>query len=198
MPRRFALAVALLAGACLLGGAPAGAATGVSIDVGRIAISQKLSPAGAYRLPAFGVRNPGTDSASYRMGVSYIDGQKRNRPPEGWFRFSPSTLSLAPGETRPVKTRIELPTGADPGDYEVLIGAEIITEKGGAQVGAAAAARLSFTVEPASLLEAWWLKLNTFVSKHSPWTWLVPLILVVGLALRMVRRRFSISVARRA
>ena len=35
--------------------------TGVSISVEKIAISQKLLPGGAYRLPVFGVHNPGSE-----------------------------------------------------------------------------------------------------------------------------------------
>jgi hypothetical protein len=57
-----------------------------------------------------------------------------------------------------------------------LLGALIVTEGKGGQVGAAAASRLSFTVEPASTLEAVWLML---------------------LAGRLLRRRYRLTIARR-
>lgn len=187
----------LLALASLAGAARAGADTGVSIDVGKIAITQKLTPGGGYQLPTFGVRNPGTERTAYRLRVSYVQGQQAKRPPADWFTFSPGELSLDPGETRPVRVRLSLPAGADPGDYEALVGAEIASDEPGARVGAAAAARLTFSVEPASLLEAWWLKLTTFWSGHSPWTWLVLGVAAGGLVAWQLRRRLTISVGRR-
>ena len=93
--------------------------------------------------------------------------------------------------------RIDLPTGADPGDYEALVAAQLVTEGNGAQVGAGAAAQVSFTIEPSSLLAAHWLELKAFLGAHAPWSWLVPLGLVLFTAAAVVRRRFSFSVARR-
>ena len=197
--RRNSLVVSsVLALVALHGAAGAGADTGVSIDVGKIAISQKLTPGGGYRLPTFGVRNPGTEPSSYRLRVTYLEGQAAKRPPDDWFHFAPPTLSLRPNETQPVQVRLVLPTGAAPGDYEALVGAEIASDDPGARVGAAAAARVTFTVEPANILAAWWLKVRTVLSDGTPWTWLVPMVLVLGALTWQVRRRFTLSVGRRA
>ena len=114
--RRVRLAPLALAGVALLGAAPAHASTGVSIDVGKIEISEQLSPGGEYHLPTFGVRNPGTETASYEIVVSYLD-EPTLRPPAGWFRFDPATLTLAAGESRPVSIVLDVPPGAEPGDY---------------------------------------------------------------------------------
>lgn len=192
------LVASALALVALHGAAGAGADTGVSIDVGKIAISQKLTPGGGYRLPTFGVRNPGTEPSSYRLRVTYLEGQVAKRPPGDWFHFAPAKLVLGPNETQPVQVRLVLPTGADPGDYEALVGAEIASDDPGARVGAAAAARVTFTVEPANILSAWWLKLRTFLSDGTPWTWLVPVVLVLGTLTLQMRRRFTLSVRRRA
>jgi hypothetical protein len=197
LTRRLVPVAALAVAGALLSGAPAAADRGVSIDVGRVAVTQKLLPGGGYRLPAFGVRNPGDEAASYRMVISGITGQAGKQPPAEWFRFTPATFSLAPGTTRAVTARIDLPAGADPGDYEALVGAQLVSERGGATVGAEAAARLSFTVEPSSLLAAYWLETKEFLSAHAPWSWLVPLGLALVAAAAVVRRRFSFSVARR-
>lgn len=188
----------LVAVALLLVTGEAAAARGVSVDLGRIEVEQGLLPGGGYRLPTIGVRNPGSEPTTYRMVVSYLTGQKAKRPPADWFVFSPREFSLGPGETKPVNTRINLPTGADPGDYGGLVGAQIVSKGDGAQVGAAAAARITFTVAPSSWLEAQWLRLKTFFAGHLPWSWLVPSLAAGTLTAWLLRRRFTISIGRRA
>jgi hypothetical protein len=143
------------------------------------------------------VRNPGDEPATYRMLISTTGGQAGKQPPAEWFRFRPSTFTLRPGATRRVIARIELPTDARPGDYEALVGAQLVTNGSGAQVGAGAAARVSFTVEPSSALSAAWLQVTEIVSRTAPWSWLVPLALVTLAALAALRRRFRISITRR-
>ena len=190
------VALLTLAGAVLW--APAAAAErGVAIDVERVTVTERLLPGGGYRLPAFGVRNPGDEAATYRMVISTITDQEGNEPPPEWFRFKPATFALTPGATRPVAVRIDLPASADPGDYEALVGAELVTDGQGAQVGAGAAARVSFTVEPSSLLAGYSLELKAFLAGHAPWSWLLPLGLALLAAAAVVRRRFSFSVARK-
>ena len=94
--------------------------------------------------------------------------------PEDWLSFEPTELTLEPGKTEKVQARLSLPTGADPGDYEGLLAAQIVTEGEGAQVGAAAAAKVTFEVESATLLGAYWHKLSTWFSANAPWTWVFP------------------------
>jgi hypothetical protein len=180
----------------LLAAGPAGASTGVSIDVGRIAVSEVLAPGGEYRLPAFGVRNPGTEATSYRITVSYLDGQEGTRPPAEWFTFTPAELTLEPGQSRPVQTRLVVPPDADEGPYAALIGPQIVTVGGGAQVGAAAAARLTFTVGPCEGLECWLRWFGRFLEEN-PWLLVLPAAGVAAGATWLFRQRFSISISRR-
>ncbi len=192
----WALAIAALglgAGALV---APIAASTGVSIDVGSIAISEQLAPGGAYHLPAFGVRNPGDDPTAYRVVVSYVDGQLAQRPPEAWFTFTPTSLSLDGGASAPVRTLLEVPPDAEPGEYAALVGPQIVPTGGGAQVGAGAAARVTFTVTDAGGIGGWLRWIGRFLAEN-PW---VPALALLGLALvglRFVRRRVAISVSRR-
>lgn len=196
MTRSLVLRVAL--GAALLGAAPAAAAsTGVSIDVSRIDVSEILSPGGEYRLPTFGVRNPGTESTSYRLVVSYIDGQADASPPESWFAFEPGDLTLAADQSRAVLTRVTVPPDAAPGRYSALIGPQIVGSGEGAQVGAAAAVRLTFTVGESDGLEAWLRMLGRFISEN-PWAVGLVGLIVLLIAIRYLRRRFEFQVARRA
>jgi hypothetical protein len=195
---RASVSLLVLAAGALAGAPAASPERGVSIDVGRIAISQDLLPGGGYRLPTFGVTNPGSERTTYRLGVSYVEGQKAKRPPEQWFRFTPARLTLAPHKTEPVNVRLELPTSADPGDYAALIGPQIVSEGSGAQVGAAAAARLTFPVVPSSLLEKWWLRLKRFLDDGRPWSYLLPSVAVFLLLGWQLRKRLKITVSRRA
>lgn len=192
--RRFAL---LLAGAALFSAAPAAASTGVSIDVGSIAVSEVLVPGEEYTLPTFGVRNPGTEATTYRIVVTYLDAQAASAPSEAWFSFEPAEITIAPGESRPVRTRLILPPDAEPGEYAALIGPQIVSQGDGAQVGAAAAARLTFTVGESSGLDAWLRMLGRFLAQN-PWLLALGGLVLLYLAVRFVRRRFTLSVARRA
>lgn len=185
------LAVAVL---CL---SSAAADQGVAIDLGKVDVSQKLSRGGDYRLPDLGVRNPGTETTTYRMGVSHIDNQPGRKAPAAWFSFDPPQLTLDPGEARPVSVTLDIPAGARPDDYEALLKAEIAPQSEGTTVGAAAAARLKFTIKPSNILQAWQLEAETWLTNNQPWTILVPLAAVLTAFAWWVRRRFTFSVGRR-
>lgn len=195
--RRVAAFVIAAASTLLVPGA-AQAARGVALDLGRLDIAQKLTPGGGYRLPPLGVRNPGDEVTSYRIVVSHVQGQDGKPIPQDWVRVEPAELTLKPGKTTKVVARLSLPTGADPGDYEGLLAAQIVTKGKGAQVGAAAAAKLTFSVEASTWLGAQWHRLRTFLSGHEPWTWLIPALLAAALLGMQLRRRFALQVVRRA
>jgi hypothetical protein len=195
--RRAAFVVIALTGLILSGGV-ARADRGVALDLGRLDVAQKLTPGGGYRLPPLGVRNPGDEVTSYRIVVSHVQGQAGKPIPSAWVHVKPAGLTLNPGRTKKVQARLDLPTGADPGDYEGLLAAQIVTKGKGAQVGAAAAAKLTFSVEASTWLGAQWYRVRTFLSGHEPWTWLIPALLATALLGRQLRRRFAFQVVRRA
>jgi P pilus assembly chaperone PapD len=186
-----ALLIATLCGLVPL--AVARADIGVAIDIGRIDIDQKLAKGGSYQLPVIGVRNPGTEPAAYQMGVSFIQDQAERRVPDGWFRFSPETFTLEPGATRPVRVSLDIPTDADPDEYAALLQAQIAPSGDGAQVGAAAAAQVTFTVEPSTILEAWLLRGRRQIAAWSPWSYLLPLAAVSTVAAGWLRHRYRIG-----
>ena len=196
MSRRIAMILMLFGALVASTAVPALASMGVSIDVGRIDVSEELAPGGEYRLPAFGVRNPGTEATTYKLVVSYIDGQEAARPDEGWFTFEPAELTLQPGESRPVQARLSLPVDSEPGTYSALIGPQFVSQGGGAQVGAAAAARLSFEVAPSSGLDAFLRWFSRLIGEN-PALLAIPAALLLLFAVWVLRRRFSISIARR-
>ena len=187
-----------LAGVALFGAAPAVAAsTGVSIDVGSIAVSEILVPGEAYTLPTFGVRNPGTEPTTYRVVVTSVDGQTAAAPAESWFAFEPGELTVGPGESKAIRTRLVVPPDAAPGDYAALIGPQILSQGGGAQVGAAAAAKLTFSIAESTGPGAWLRMLGRFLTEN-PWIVGIAALVLLYLAARFMRRRFTFNVARRA
>jgi len=181
----------------LVGAGAASADQGVALSVGRLDIVQKLTPGGGYALPPIGVRNPGDAVTSYRIVVSRMAGEPGKAVPATWFRFEPRTFTVKPGATVPVRARLSLPSGADPGHYETLVAAQIVTKGSGAQVGAAAAAKVTFSVESSSLLGGWWYSARTFAVDHQPWTWLVPAFAALALLGWFLASRFSFAVQRR-
>lgn len=194
--RRPPLLTMLLVGAALLGAVPAAATTGVSIDVSRINVTEELAPGAEYQLPTFGVRNPGTEPTSYAIVVSYVDGQEAHQPPAEWFSFSPASLTLDGGQSRPVTTSLTVPPDAEAGTYAALIGPQIATEGSGAQVGAGAAARLTFTVSPCNGPECWLRWFGGWIGDNL-WVLLLPVAILALLAVRVLRRRFAFTIQRR-
>ena len=187
----------LLAGGALLLAivGPVAASGGVSVDLGRIEITQQLTAGASYTLPTLGVRNPGTERARYVMVASPVageDGATLTDP--SWFRFEPASLTLEGGEVQRVRIRLVLPTDAQPGDYTVLVGAQIAADGEGATVGAAAAARTTFTIQPASGLQALATQLGQLVGDLMPWSVIAPGLLVVALAIGLMRRRFTFRI----
>ncbi|MEX0783266.1 MAG: hypothetical protein WD557_11490 [Dehalococcoidia bacterium] len=195
--RRFLAGVILAVVIAAVGRGEASADVGVALDVGKIEIEQKLSRGGDYRLPMIGVRNPGSETTTYRMGVNYSGEQTVRRAPEAWFSFDPAEVTLAPGETAPVSVTLDIPAGARPDDYEALIQAEIAPVGEGTTVGAAAAARLKFTVKPSNILQAWQLETETWFGDNQPWTIVVPAVAALVALAWWMRRRFTISIGRR-
>jgi hypothetical protein len=177
---------------------PASAAMGVALTLGKIEPGQPLSRGGVYTLPVLGVRNPGNETTHYRMGLAYVNGQAEQRVPEGWLRFSQGEFALAPGSNQAVAATIKVPIGATPGDYSALLQAAIVPAGGGTTVGAAAAARLTFVVRPSSMLEAWFLTAQRLVGECTPWSYLLPAVLLAVSSATWLMRRFSFRLERRA
>lgn len=186
----------LLVAIGVAGATPAMATTGVSIDVSRINVTEELAPGDEYELPTFGARNPGTDPTSYTIVVSYIDEQQTHQPPASWFTFSPASFTLDGGQSRAVSTSLEVPPDAEAGHYTALVGPQIASEGSGPQIGAGAAARLSFTVAECDGFECWLRWIIRWIGEHL-WVLLIPLVLLAVVVLRILRRRFAFSVQRR-
>jgi hypothetical protein len=161
---------------------------GVGVNLGRIDVEEELRPGGSYALPSLGVLNTGDEPSDYELAVVYVEGQTQNRPPEGWLDLQPQHFFLEPGEARSVDIRVELPSGADPGDYFAFIEARPVSESGKVRIGVAAATGLSFTVKPTSWFAAQRLRINRYLRDAEPWSYVAAVLLASGVVIYVAGR----------
>ena len=179
---------------------PSGASAdeGVRLDLGAVTVERALVAGETYRLPVIGVSNPGTEQTDYRMGVGSVREQAERPVDPAWVTFEPSTFSLAPGQVQAVEVRLVLPPNVASASYAGLLRAEIV---GSADtpiaVGAAAAARLSFVVQPSGWVEAWANALGSWLAATSPWPAVILAVAAALLVWRRVRRRWRFTLERR-
>lgn len=147
------------------------ASIGVGVGTGKIEVKDKLRPGTIYELPTLTVLNTGDEPSDYEVGVSYHDKQPQLMPPKDWFTFSPAKFHLDPGKAQVVDVKLNLPLRAQPGDYFAYLEGRPAAriESGGTRIGVAAAAKLYFTVVPASPMEAIYYKILSFWKVYSPW-----------------------------
>jgi hypothetical protein len=187
--------ISLLVPAALAAGTQQVAADqGVSVDLGSIALNEKLSPGGQYRLPTLTVRNIGDEAGEYEIVIIHMNDADDEDAPEQWFDFQPSRFFLEPNQAQKVQLRIGLPTGADPGRYEALIEAHATTDGDGVRIRAAAASRVSFEVKPSTIWQAWLLQLRREFADHSPWSYVVPAVVLALVLVYLWRRYVNIGI----
>jgi hypothetical protein len=189
-------AIALLLLWLLLGQTTA-AGPGVGVTLGSIQIDELLDRGAGYDLPEVGAINTGDATSDYEVVIGYIDGRTELKPPDDWFSFQPQRFQLTPGQVQNVRISLNLPAGAEPGDYFALIEAHPIAEAEGVRIQAAAASTLTFTIEPSSRLEALLRRINRYLDDAQPWSFLLPLAAVAGLGIFAALRSFRLTIQRR-
>jgi hypothetical protein len=193
MRTAFAVASVILITA-VVGSAPATADQGVSIDLGSVALDEPLVQGTIYRLPEMTVSNPGDESATYLMEVRAVTGQTNIPLDMSWFSFDPERFDLGPDASQVVTISVKVPEGAAPGAYSGLVAVNVAAAPEGVSVGAAAAAKLSFEVAKPdtvfSPIAEWW-DTNAAIA-----LWLGAIVAFV-LSLRIIGKRFTISIKRR-
>lgn len=194
--RKVFLCLTLFFAASALFSNTAFAKIGVGVNTGKIQVDEKLKPGMIYKLPPITVINTGDEPSDYETSVGYHQDQPELRPEQGWFIFSPQKFHLEPGKGQLVEIKINLPLKIEPGDYfAYLEGHPLATvEKGGANIGVAAAAKLYFTVEPANPFLGIYYKIAGFFNIYSPWPQRVAIVLLIGGLLAIVKRFLNIEV----
>jgi hypothetical protein len=181
-----ALGIALLA----TGG---NADRGVGVNVGTIQVNDQLVRGGSYELPSVGVLNTGDEAGEYQVEIGYFENQPEKRMPSSWIIIQPQRFFLGAGEGKQVELRLSLPGGADPGNYFALIEAHPLDSSGNANIGAAAATKLSFTVKPSSWLDAQVASVNRLIDENEPWSYVVPAGVLAALALYGLSRKIEVG-----
>jgi len=184
-----ALAFILLLVGVVLPSSQGYADQGVGVNLGSINVDDRLRPGGDYGLPTLGVLNSGDEPGEYILSIGHDEKQTELEPPVGWFEFQPPRFHLDAGETRNVDIRLKLPSGADPGDYFAYIEARPVAKSADANVGIAAATRLSFTVEPSSWLDAQRRIFERWYNDNLPWTFVLPVLGLLSMALFYASKR---------
>lgn len=168
---------------------------GVGVGLGEIRPDKPASPGSIYELPSIPVLNTGDEEAFYELGVEYHQDQPQLLPARDWFHFEPKRFDLKPGEVKLVKISLTLPIRTKPGEYFAYIEGRTVQKAGvgGAHIGVAAAAKLYFTVIPASGWEGVRYRVLALYKKYSPWPQVVGVVGVVAIALLLFRRFFSLN-----
>lgn len=138
----------------LLVPASASANAGVGINLGKVILSNTLTPGSNYVLPSMTVYNDGDQASGYEMAVTFNEKQPELKPKDSWVSFSPERFSLAPGAVQIVQMSISIPEDVKTGDYYAYLEAHTHIAAAGqpgvsAGISAAAAAKFYFSAEGA-------------------------------------------------
>jgi len=169
---------------------------GVGVGTGKIIVDKPLKAGVIYTLPNLPVINTGDQLTSYGVSVEYLERIPELRPAREWFVFNPSTFELKPGEVKNVAISLNIPLKVKPGNYFVFLEAHPVVkaESGITQVGIAAAAKLYFTISPANVFQGIYYRISSLVIKYSPWSFIVPLVIILAVILSVLRKFIKIDV----
>ncbi|MBA4370176.1 MAG: hypothetical protein C0418_01170 [Coriobacteriaceae bacterium] len=184
--------IASLAGAIVLlwaaGASPAFATLGVGSNIGRIELTEKLSPGGAYELPAVAISNTGDEQAYYTFMMVPTQGATRS-PDPAWFTFEPRTFALQPGKVETVRIHLALPRNVEAGRYEAILGAKPSRSAKGALVNIGAGARLTMEIDRGNVFTYVWGRGLALMARYSPWSYFAVLALLAMVAAVVVAVR---------
>jgi hypothetical protein len=176
---------------------PEAARVGVGVGVGKYQVEESLMPGGVYRLRSLPVINTGLSDGEFEVTAELKKGPvlAENANVASWFEFQPSRFHLVSEEVMSTAVSLALPFSVPPGDYLVYLVATQPRNSGSKiTLSPAAAAKLYFTVRPASVLGAYRARFLTFLELNPKAYLILAAILFVeaGLILRRhYRLRFE-------
>jgi len=176
-------------------GLPAVAAADVGTGVGAnpITLPSPAEPGHTYTMPPLYVVNTGTEQSTYHVRVQLLGQAPANTVPDNWLQLGKNDFTLGPKESTTVPVELVVPGSAKPGEYDtnLMVGTVAAnTPAGATALGAAAAAKVTFTVAKSGPHIPW------------PWPWWAYTALGVVIAggagfLALKRAGFSLQVERR-
>ena len=176
------------------------ATVGVGVGTSQILISEKLRAGGIYTLPSVVVFNTGTETANFNMALTLNETQSQLKPNPSWFSFSPAEFQLLPQQSQEVVPTIHLPVRMVPGDYFGYLEAhpKETAQQGTAQIGVAAAARLSFTVEASNVFWAILYRISSLYHRAEPWSLIAIILVAIGILLAIINKFINLRAAFKA
>ena len=173
------------------------ASIGVGVGTGKIQVDEPLKPGIINSLPALTVFNTGDESSDYGVSIEYQTSQPELKPNKEWFSFEPSNFNLEPGKAQIVQVKLTLPmSGVKPGKYFAYLEAHpnaTVAGKGGTSVGAAAAAKLYFTIAPANFAQGAYYRMMALVMVYSPTSYVIFTMIGFACLVALFRRYFSFN-----
>jgi len=170
---------------------------GVGVGTGKIQIDQPLKPGSINTLPPLTVFNTGDEPSEYGVSIEYQTSQPELKPQKEWFSFEPSNFHLEPGKAQIVQIKLTLPIkGAKPGNYFAYLEGHPVKKatSGQTSIGAAAAAKLYFTIAPANFLQGSYYRMMASIALYAPQSYVILAVIVAACLIVLFRRYFSFNI----
>jgi len=170
---------------------------GVGIGTGKIVVEEKLRPGQIYELPPITILNTGDEKATYAVRTAYHEKQPEIAPPIEWFIFNPKEFELKPDESQVVDVKLNLPLRVEPGKYFAYVEGypDAKAKSGETKIGIAAASKLYFDVEPASIFDAIYFKIRSFWRVYAPWPQRAAVVLGIIVITLALKKHLNIQVS---
>jgi hypothetical protein len=173
------------------------AGIGVGVGTGKIQVDEPIKPGVIKLLPPLTVINTGDEPSEYGVSIEYLFSQPELKPQREWFSFEPSGFNLEPGKVQVVQIKLTLPIkGVKPGNYFAYLEAHPVKKavSGQTSIGAAAAAKLYFTIAPANFLQGIYYRLMASIALFAPQSYVVLAVIAAACLVVLFRRYFSFNI----
>lgn len=169
---------------------------GVGVGTGKVTIEEPMKAGGIYDIPSVIVFNTGDEPSGYFMDLLYDGSWTGLVPDKSWFTYEPKEIQLDPGKGGEMKIKMKFPLRVEPGEYFAFLAAHPAAKAqgGGTQIGVAAAAKLSFTVEPASWFQGVLFRLMNLVRIYKTWIYIFLGTVVVIVTILAIRKFVHIEI----
>jgi len=176
---------------------PVFGSVGVGVGTGKITLDEGLKPGLEYDLPPITVYNTGDEPSNYYVSIEFSTREEKLESSKDWYVFTPEEFYLEPEGSQIVQVKLKIPLqGTKPGDYFTFLTAQPQKkiDQGSASVGVAAATKLYFSIIPANIIQAIFYVISDLFVKYRPWSIIIPLILLLFIVWKFLKKRFKIQV----
>ncbi len=147
------------------------ASVGVGVQAAPVRLGNVARPGGSYALAPVYVLDTGTQPESVSVRVERLANGTGRGVPQAWVRDTAGGLRLSPEQSAQIPLELDVPDGARPGRYlsDIVVTGSSVLSVGRANLGAAAATALEFSVAPGAppvpFLPTWtWWLLGSLVA----------------------------------